>query len=267
MIRGLVIVGIVLAVGAGVVLTLFDEMIANPPPVALIRQPGPPPPPPPPPAAGTTTIAMLAGASVQGSPDYGPDNAEVPLGNKVVWRNDDTAIHTSTSGTGTADPENAALFDTGLVNPGESSAPVELEGVSVGDVINYYCFVHPFMVATLTITEAETGTPAPTDGAPPAAGPTIHILAGSVTQGAPDFDPDPLTVTKGDKVNVVNDDNTLHTITSGTGATDANFGKLFDTKFMDPQATAVIDTASLDPATYDFFCLVHPYMQGKLVVE
>jgi plastocyanin len=265
MAKGLIIVGVTLAIGAAVLVVFFDEMIANPPPVALIRQPGPPPPPPPPPQAGTTTIAILSGASVQGSPDYDPDNAQVPLGNKIVWRNDDTAFHTSTSGTGTEDPNNAALFDTGLINAGASSDPIELEGVNVGDVIDYYCFVHPFMTAKITITEASTGG-APPAGGPPA-GPTVNILAGSATQGAPDYDPDSITVKKGDKVSVVNQDNTMHTITSGTGAEDPNFGKLFDTKFMDPGASATIDTASLDPATYEYFCLVHPYMKGTLVVE
>lgn len=266
MTRGLIIVGITLAVGAAVVLTLFDDMIKNPPPVSRIAQPGPPPPPPPPPQAGTTTIAMLSGASVQGSPDYGPDNANVPLGNSVVWRNDDTFIHTATSGTGTSDPNNAKIFDTKFVNPAESSDPVKLAGVSEGDVIDYYCQVHPFMAGKLTITAAESGQPAPGPGGQPA-GPTVHILAGSSTQGNPDYDPDSITVKKGDKINVVNQDTTLHTITNGEGATDPQSAKLFDTGFMEGGSSATIDTAALDPASYKFYCQVHPYMSGTLVVE
>lgn len=271
MTRGLIIVGITLAVGAAVVLTLFDEMIANPPPVSRVAQPGPPPPPPPPAQAGTTTIAMLSGASVQGSPDYEPDNANVPLGNKVVWRNDDTAIHTATSGTGPEDPNNAKIFDTKLVNAGESSTAIELTGVSEGDVIDYYCFVHAFMTGKITITAAESEQPAPEGGEPtgggPPAGPTVNILAGSATQGNPDYDPDSLTVKKGDKVNVENQDTTLHTITNGEGPTDPQSAKLFDTKFMDPSAKATIDTTSLDPGSYKYYCQIHSYMTGTLVVE
>ncbi len=262
--RGIIIVGITLAVGAGILITFFDEMVANPPPVTQIRQPQPPGEEEPPAQAGTTTISIPNGASVQGNPDYEPDNAEVPLGNKIVWKNDDTAVHTATSGTGPQDPENAALFDTGLINPAESSEPVELADAAEGDVIDYYCFVHPYMLGKVTITAAEAGGEG-SGGAP--TGPTINILAGSSTQGAPDYDPDSLTVTKGDSVTVVNQDTTLHTVTNGAGPETPGFGQLFDTKFMESEATATIDTANLDPATYDYFCLVHPYMKGTLVVE
>src|SRR3712207_9315089 len=58
---------------------------------------------------GTTRIAILAGAAVQGSPDYDPDPAEVPAGNSIVWNNEDTVPHTSTSGTGAQDPASAQL--------------------------------------------------------------------------------------------------------------------------------------------------------------
>jgi plastocyanin len=122
------------------------------------------------------------------------------------------------------------------------------------------------MTAKITITAAESGGNGTATGGPPA-GPTINILVGSVTQGAPDYDPDTLTVKKGDKVNVVNQDTTLHTVTNGEGTQDPNSAKLFDTKFMESKATAIIDTANLDPASYAYYCQVHPYMTGTLVVE
>lgn len=239
-------------------------MFANPPPVALIERPRPPPTQLPPPAqAGTTTIAILAGSSLQGAPDYDPDAAEVPVGNKIVWDNQDTIIHTATSGTGPEDPDSGNAFDTGFLDGGSQSEPIELQDAKEGDSFNYFCQVHPYMTSQLTIVAAEQGPP-PEGG--PAGGPTLNILEGSVTQGAPDFDPDPLTVSKGDKINVVNQDTTLHTVTDGTEPGEAA-GKLFDTGFLDPAATFTIDTANLDPATYDFFCQVHPYMKGKLTVE
>lgn len=265
MTRGLVIVGITLAVGAGILITFFDEMVSNPPPVALIRQPQPPGEEEPPVQAGTTTITIPTGASVQGSADYTPDNAEVPLGNKIIWKNDDTAIHTATSGTGTEDPTSGDMFDTDLINPGESSDPVELADVAEGDVIDYYCFVHPYMNGKITITAAQPAGDGSGSGAP--TGPTINILVGSSIQNAPDYDPDSLTVKKGDKITVINQDSTIHTITSGTGPEAADFGKLFDTKFMNPDDSVTIDTANLDPSSYPYFCLVHSYMKGTLVVE
>ena len=263
MIRGLVIIGITLAVGAGILITFFDEMVSNPPPVSLIRQPQQPAEEEPPVQAGITTITILTGASVQGGKDYEPDNAQVPLGNKIVWKNDDTSIHTATSGTGTEDTTSGKVFDTKFINAGESSDPIELAGAAEGDVIDYYCTVHPYMNGKITITAAQPAG----DGAGAPTGPTIKILAGSSTQNAPDFDPDPITVKKGDKITVVNQDSTIHTITSGTGPEAADFGKLFDTKFMDPDASVTIDTANLDPSSYPFFCMVHSYMKGTLVVE
>lgn len=269
--RGILIVGITLAVSAGILITFFDDMIANPPPVSRLQQPSTPSEEEEPPAAaGTTTLAMLSGASVQGSPDYSPDPAEVPLGNKIVWKNEDTAIHTATSGTGPEDPDNKKFFDTSLVNPGESSTPVELTGVKEGDSINYYCFVHPFMNGKITITAAaeaggQGGGSSSAGGAP--SGPTIDILVGSANQGAPDFKPDSLTVKKGDKVTVVNQDSNMHTVTNGESATDPNSAKLFDTKFLESKKTATIDTASIDPGSYNYYCQVHPYMKGTLVVE
>ena len=265
MTRGLVIIGITLAVGAGILITFFDEMVSNPPPVSLIRQPQQPVEEEPPVQAGTTTITILTGASVQGSKDYEPDNAQVPLGNKIVWKNDDNQIHTATSGTGTADTNSGKVFDTKFINPGESSDPIELSGVAEGDVIDYYCSVHPYMNGKITITAAQPAGDGSGSGAP--TGPTINILAGSSTQNAPDYDPDSLMVKKGDKITVVNQDSTIHTITSGTGPEAADFGKLFDTKFMDPDASVTIDTANLDPSSYPYFCLVHSYMKGTLIVE
>jgi plastocyanin len=257
MTRGILIVGITLAVCGAILLMFFDEMVANPPPVALIRPPAPPAEEP---QAGVFTISIPSGAAVQGNPDYDPDDASVPLDNEIVWSNLDTVPHTATSGTGSDDPASGELFDTGLIDGGAKSEGLVLEGVAEGDVIPYYCFVHPYMTSQLTVAAAGSGGGAPS-------GPTINILAGSATQGAPDFDPDSLTVTKGDAITVVNQDTTLHTVTSGTGPEDANFGQIFDTGFMDPEGTATIDTANIDPAEVPYYCLVHPYMKGTLVVE
>jgi plastocyanin len=279
--KGLAIVVVTLAIGAAILIPFFDTMYSNPPPVTQIRQPTPPTgggQTPPPAEAGTTTIAILQGAATQGAPDYDPDAAEVPLGNKIVWNNQDTVPHTATSGKGPDDPESAALFDTGIVNGGESSDPVELTDVSEGDKIDYHCTVHPYMTGALTITAAaEGGGAAPGGnatttgggggGAAAGGGPTLHILEGASVQGSPDYDPDPLTLTKGDAVNVVNQDTVPHTVTSGTGPTDPESASAFDSGIMDPGATFSLKTSNIDAGQYDFYCMVHPYMTGKLQVK
>ena len=114
------------------------------------------------------------------------------------------------------------------------------------------------------------GQNATTAQAPTAAGPpgtALTILEGSSVQGSPDFDPDTLTVKKGDKITVTNKDTLPHTVTSGTGPTDPNSAKQFDTSIIEPGATADIETTNLTPGDYPFHCAVHPYMTGKLVVQ
>lgn len=106
--------------------------------------------------AGGTTITILSGASVQGNPDYEPDEAEVPLNGNIVWVNKDTVPHTATSGTGAQDPNSGKIFDTSIINGGEESSPVQITGVKEGDEIPYYCQVHPYMTSKLTLVASIT---------------------------------------------------------------------------------------------------------------
>jgi plastocyanin len=102
-------------------------------------------------------INVLAGSSVQGKPDYEPDDAEVSLNENVVWVNEDTVPHTATSGTGGEDPASGKIFDTSIINGGEESAPLQLTGVKEGDEVPYYCQVHPYMTSKLTVVASMTG--------------------------------------------------------------------------------------------------------------
>jgi plastocyanin len=106
-------------------------------------------------AAGTT-IMISTGSSVQGNPDYEPDDAKVLLNENIVWKNEDSVPHTSTSGTGVEDPNSGKIFDTSIINGGEESSPVQLTGVKEGDEIPYYCQVHPFMTSKLTVVTSTT---------------------------------------------------------------------------------------------------------------
>jgi cytochrome c oxidase subunit 2 len=110
-----------------------------------------------------------------------------------------------------------------------------------------------------------TSAQAPATAGPP--GTPLTILEGSSVQGSPSYDPATLTVKKGDKITVTNKDTLPHTVTSGTGPTDPNSAKQFDTSIIEAGATADIETANINPAEYPFHCTVHPYMTGKLVVQ
>ncbi len=265
MARGIAVIGITLAIAGTILMFTFHDMVANPPPVALMQKPATPSTPAAPPAAGVTQISILAGASVQGSKSFDPDEAKVPLGNKVVWSNEDTAIHTATSGTGASDANSGKIFDTTFINPGEKSKELEIKGAKVGDTIPYYCQVHPFMTGKLTITEAAAGGGGGGATAAPS-GPTIHILAGASVQGAKSYDPASLDIKKGDKITVVNDDTAIHTLTSGTGADDPTSAKEFDSGFIDAGKTVTVDTSAVAAGSHDFYCQVHPFMKGKLNV-
>src|SRR5215203_428581 len=311
--QGIAIVAGVLVFCAIILVTYWNDMVANPPPVSSIAVQ--------PPGAGTTsetqgttttettptttteggggganapeagvTINIAMGASVQGSPDYNPDTAEVPVNEKVVWVNQDTSPHTATSGTGAEDPDSGTVFDTSIINGGESSAPQELKGVKEGDEVPYYCAVHPYMTSKLTVTAASAGgsaatatnattttgaatgganatagTPAATSSAAAAA--TLTIPMGASTPGNPAYEPASLTVKKGDAIDVVNKDSSPHTVTSGTGLEDPNAGKMFDTSIINAAASAQIATADLEAGEYDYHCSVHPFMTGKIIVQ
>jgi plastocyanin len=289
---------VTIAIGAAILIPFFDQMFEIPPPVTQIRTESPaaeeeeeeqaPA------EAGTTAIAILQGAAVQGSPDYDPDAAQVPVGNSIVWDNQDAVPHTATSGTGPQDPESAQLFDTGIINGGEESTAVELQGVSEGQTIPYYCIVHPYMTSELTIAAAEQGggqtqgeggaaqqqqgeggganqtvgeTTGAGGGATTAGGPTINILEGSSVQGSPDYDPDELTASAGAEVTVVNQDTLPHTVTSGTGPQDPESAQLFDTSLINGGESATLSLAQVNPGQYDYYCMVHPYMTGKINVQ
>ena len=116
-----------------------------------------------------------------------------------------------------------------------------------------------------TAAPAQAPAQAPTTAGPP--GTPLTILQGSSVQGSPDFDPDSLTVKKGDKITVTNKDTLPHTVTSGTGPTDPNSAKQFDTSIIEPGATADIETTNITPGNYPFHCAIHPYMTGKVVVQ
>jgi plastocyanin len=104
-------------------------------------------------------------------------------------------------------------------------------------------------------------------GGSAAGGPTLTILEGSSIQGSPDYDPDELTVAAGSDVTVMNQDTLPHTVTSGTGPQDPNSGQTFDTSLINGGESATLSLAQVAAGPYDYHCMVHPYMTGKMVVQ
>ena len=100
-----------------------------------------------------------------------------------------------------------------------------------------------------------------------AGGPTINILEGSSIQGSPDYDPEELTASAGAEVTVVNQDTLPHSVTSGTSPQDPESAQLFDTSLINGGESATLSLAQVAAGQYDYYCMVHPYMTGKLVVQ
>src|SRR5918992_1665128 len=98
-------------------------------------------------------------------------------------------------------------------------------------------------------------------------GPTLTILEGSSIQGSPDYDPDEVTVAAGSEVTVTNDDTLPHTVTSGTSPTDPNSAQSFDTSLINGGESATLSLAQVAAGSYDYYCMVHPYMTGSIVVQ
>jgi plastocyanin len=96
---------------------------------------------------------------------------------------------------------------------------------------------------------------------------TINILEGSSIQGSPDYDPEELTASAGAEVSVVNQDTLPHSATSGTGPQDPNSAQLFDTSLINAGESATLSLAQVTAGQYDYYCIVHPYMTGKIVVQ
>ncbi|MBV9149076.1 MAG: cupredoxin family copper-binding protein [Candidatus Eremiobacteraeota bacterium] len=71
------------------------------------------------------------------------------------------------------------------------------------------------------------------------------------------FQPATLTISAGQRVTFQNDDDEAHTVT----ATD----KSFDSAGLDSGQSW---THTFDkPGTYAYFCALHPYMKGKIIVK
>jgi len=281
--QGLAIIVGVMAVGAAIAVPNWHNFAKNRPPVSAIATGSPT-------AAtggstasaplassvqGVTTISISVGASVQGNPNFVPNSAQVPMGNKIVWVNKDTVPHTATSGTSASDPTSGKIFDTKIITNGQSSPPQLLKGVKVGDSIPYYCQIHPYMTAKISVTAASSSSSSTSSNSSRSAAAAsgagaatvLSILQGASTQGNPAYAPATLTVKKGDSIQVTNKDSVLHTVTNGKDASDPTSGKLFDTSIINAGSTAQISTAKLSPGDYPFHCSLHPYMTGLLKVQ
>jgi cytochrome c oxidase subunit II len=100
-------------------------------------------------AAAAATLTIPNGASVQGNPAYEPNPLTVKVGDTIAVENKDTTPHTVTNGKDATDPTMGKLFDTSIINAGDSGEIVASD-LDPGEY-PYFCSVHPYMTGTLTV--------------------------------------------------------------------------------------------------------------------
>lgn len=100
----------------------------------------------------------------------------------------------------------------------------------------------------------------------PANAVTIHILEGAAVQGNPSYQPDKAEANADSTLAWINDDTASHTVTSGTGPQDASAGKQFDSSMIEPGGDYSIAADKIGVGEHPYFCQVHPYMKGSVVV-
>ena len=95
--------------------------------------------------------------------------------------------------------------------------------------------------------------------------PGASTLVGAV--GSKAFSPNPINIKVGGTVTWTNKDSQAHTVVSGTGSTDPNKGKVFDsglTTLIQPGKT--FSHTFTTAGTIPYFCQIHPAMVGKIIV-
>ena len=96
-------------------------------------------------------------------------------------------------------------------------------------------------------------------------GDSVTISPGSsVPSNGKFFVPETLTVSKGTTVSWTNGDTTLHTVTSGSPES-GNSGTEFDSSYL--AAGKTFQHQFNTAGTFDYYCTLHPYMKGKVVVN
>ena len=99
-------------------------------------------------------------------------------------------------------------------------------------------------------------------------GAKVSIPAGASINPTNGFSPKSTNIKVGDTVTWTNNDNTIHTVISGTGLSDANKGKDFDSGLSALTTTGKTYSHQFAKAgDFPYFCELHPAMIGKVTVS
>jgi plastocyanin len=97
-------------------------------------------------AAGTK-VSIIEEASEMGDQAYDPNPVKVKSGDTVTWTNDDSQIHTVTSGTDSSDPNMGKEFDSSMLSQNQTFS----HKFDTAGEFPYFCQLHPTMVGKVIV--------------------------------------------------------------------------------------------------------------------
>ena len=219
-------------------------------------------------AAATHTVRIPPGTSVPGCQEadacFAPPEATIGVGDTVTWENGDATPHTVVAHViGSMPP----LFESGPI-PAGSGYSFTFEGTGRH---GYYCIMHPWMAGTVVA-----------KGEGPGAAPEmitviteplitrlnmVYITEGSGVPGCGEeetcYVPAGITINAGETLTWENEDSTSHTVVSGPVAEGR--GGALDSGLIPPGS--MYAHAFEEPGTYDYYCIIHPWMAGTVTVS
>jgi len=226
----------------------------------------------PPPMVSTSKVTIMSGSSVPGCEEsyrcYSPYSISVRTGTTVTWANVDSAAHTVTSGSAADGPD--GIFDSSLLMGGTTFSHT----FNNPGTFPYFDMLHPWMSGTVSVSGSSSPTPTPTIPSTPSIPPPtpvstsrVIVEAGSSTPGCEEYyrcyTPYSVKIRPGITVTWANIDSAAHTVTSGTPA-DGPDGNFDSSLFMSGNTFEhMFDRAG----TYPYFCMVHPWTIGEVVVS
>lgn len=97
-------------------------------------------------SAQGASITIQPNSATLGDKAYVPNPVDVKVGESVTWTNDDSQIHTATSGTVGAE-DSGSVFDSGILSP---KATFDFTFDTAGEY-DYYCTLHPQMFGKVVV--------------------------------------------------------------------------------------------------------------------
>ena len=98
-------------------------------------------------SSNTAQVSIVAGSSSTPGPNsYNPSPLTIKVGTTVVWTNNDSTLHTVTSGLPSGGPV-GTLFDSSYLGPGKTFNYT----FSKAGTFDYHCTLHPTMVGKVIV--------------------------------------------------------------------------------------------------------------------